>query len=221
MKVVFGGTFDPVHIGHVRMALELIEALQGSIPKDSAPRSVDFLPCYEAVHKSGVAASPDQRKAMLDLSILGSEQLALDERELRRRTPSFTVDTLRELRAELGAEPLVFAMGSDSASSMRYWRDIAEYAGLCHVVVMRRSQVEAGFCGDFFGSVGYELASSLTDLAKRPAGRVIELELKLLDISSSDIRERVASGRSIRYLVSGAVEQYICDNALYTKTLGG
>ena len=147
--------------------------------------------------------------------------MRLDERELRREAPSYTVDTLRELSSELGSEPLVLAVGSDSAISMSNWKEIEAYAQLCHVIVMRRPGVSSAFSSDFLCSVGFESANAISQLNESTSGLVFEVELKLLDISSSDIRTRVSEGRSIRYLVSGAVEQYICDNALYTKTLGG
>jgi nicotinate-nucleotide adenylyltransferase len=221
MRVIFGGTFDPVHVGHLRMAMELGELLGDAFPSASKPDLVDLLPCYEAVHKSGVAATPEQRKEMLKLSIPPESVLRLDERELRREAPSYTVDTLRELRLELGGEPLVLAMGSDSAISMPSWKEVEVYAQLCHVIVIRRPGDSSVFSNDFLCSVGFECASAIEQLNESASGLVFEVELKLLDISSSDIRTRVSEGRSIRYLVSGAVEQYICDNALYTKTLGG
>lgn len=207
MKVIFGGTFDPVHNGHLRMAIELAETLGG--------RQVHLLPCYQAVHKQGVGASPEQRLKMLHLATHDDALLAVDEREIRRETASYTIDTLRELRAQCTDETLVLAVGSDAAADMPRWREFSEFAALCHVVVMCRPGFhDAGVFGAL-EAYGFEQLQSVDALHSIKAGGLLDLRLNLLEISSSDIRTRIAQGKSVRYLVEGAVREFICDNGLY------
>ncbi len=210
MKVVFGGTFDPVHVGHLRMALELAQTLQ---QHDPAAR-VDLLPCFSAVHKDGVGASAADRVAMLRLALANEPLLALDSREIARGTPSFTIDSLRELRAELPQTPLAWVIGSDNLSAVQRWKDFADYSSLCHLIVLGRpghlmAQAEGLL------RVGFERVEQLPALYEAPCGRLLCLNLNALEVSSSYLRDCLETGRSIRYLVPDAVMHYICDNAVY------
>lgn len=207
MRVLFGGTFDPVHIGHLRMATELAESL--------AVDQVFFLPCYQAVHKSMVGGTPAQRLAMLRLSVKGNDRLAVDERELERQSASYTIDTLKELRRHNPDESLVLAMGSDAAKDLAGWRDADQFADLCHIVVMERPGHHDPSTTSAVEALNFSVAESVSTLKKTAFGRYLSLRLNLLEISSSDLRRRVLQGLSIRYLVEDAVLDYICDNKLY------
>lgn len=213
MKVMFGGTFDPVHNGHLRMAVELSEAL--------CVTEVALVPCYQAVHKSGVGASAEARLEMVQLATREDDLLIVDAREVRRKSPSYTVETLRELRAESPSRPLVLAVGNDAAADMPRWRDFRDYAGLCHVVIIARPGFHTSAGMKALTSQGFEQVDSAAALHSKACGLVLDLRLNLLEISSSDIRERIRAGKSIRYLVEGAVREFICDNGLYQPNLEG
>lgn len=201
MKTVLGGTFDPVHIGHLRLALELAELL-------SSP--VDLMPCYGAVHKDGVSASPQQRLEMLRLAVRGEPLLGVDAREIARQRPSYTIDSLRELRAEQGGEPVNLVIGSDNLTQLPGWKDAQEYAGLCHLIVVHRPGFEVS---DVLPE-GF-VRAPLDELNASPCGRICCVPIRGLDVASTQVRQCLAAGRSIRYLVTDAVHGYICDNALY------
>lgn len=209
MKVVLGGSFDPVHIGHLRLATELAERL-GCM--------VDLMPCNQAVHKAPQAATAAQRRDMLRLAVDDNALLNVDERELNRDSASYTITSLDQIRSEIGAvEPLIFVMGSDSADHFDTWQRAKDFASYAHVIVLRRP--DSASSADWlprFNSLGFRQAECLSSLNKEPSGLVVELSLSELDISSTTIRECVQQKHSIRYIVTDAVRQYICDNELYT-----
>lgn len=213
MKVVFGGTFDPVHVGHLRMANALAESL--------SVENVSMMPCYDAVHKRGVGASSEHRVNMLSLALKNDNLLSLDDRESRRGEASYTIDSLYELRAELGDESLCLVMGSDAANSLSSWSRVKEFSKLTHVVVISRPEAQGitlnqETIAEKLELLGFSLAMSLSELKKEVSvGRFVFIDLPLLDISSTYVRNRIKQGLSIRYLVTDAVRAYICDNALY------
>ncbi len=207
MKVVLGGTFDPVHLGHLRMAIELGEALRC--------QTVDLMPCYLAVHKDDVSASSTHRLAMLNRAISEEPGLAIDERELLKRGPSFTIDSLMDIRSEIGDEPLVLAMGGDSALQLESWYRSDELAQYAHIVVMERPGFRQN--SKVLSSLGFKPADSVKSLNGDRAGYSLQLQLNLLQISSTYIRRSVREGKNIRYLVPDAVADYICDNGLYQQ----
>ena len=212
MKVVFGGTFDPVHIGHLRMANALAESL--------SVKEVFMMPCYDAVHKHDVGASSECRKDMLALAAKNDTLVSLDDRESRRGKSSYTIESLLELRAELGEESLCFVMGTDAANGFSSWFRVNEFSKLTHVVVVNRVEarcdsIDQAAVAAKLESLGFSLSRSLNELKTEPAGKFIFLDLPLLEISSTDIRERIKQGLTIRYLVTDEVRGYICDNALY------
>jgi len=207
--VVFGGTFDPVHIGHLRMATELRCAVGVDV--------VHLMPCFQAVHKEVSATSAD-RLNMLALSIDGDSGLAIDKREIRRNKPSFTYDSLRELRKEISTSPMLLVMGSDSVQNLPSWRHADAFSALTNLLVIRRPGVEnqdGCFIKKTLGLLGFSKAGKLRDLKKTESGLYSELDLSALDISSTEIRSLTQARKSIRYLVKDAVRQYICDNELY------
>lgn len=210
MKVIFGGTFDPVHIGHLRMATELLSALEVN--------RISLMPCYKAVHKESVGASASERLAMLTLSCEEDEHILVDDREIRRGTASYTIDSIRQIREDGVEEPLCIVMGTDSALSLDSWCEIQSFASLTHVVVVRRpgeSEAELNLMRQKLSALGFTWADRSRDLHAKPCGLALLLELTQLDVSSSMIRASIKENKSIRYLVMGAVEKYICDNGLY------
>ena len=204
---VLGGTFDPIHFGHLRLALELKQSLGLS--------QMRLMPCHRPVHRGEPQVSSAQRAEMIRLALLDCPELTLDERELHRDTPSYTFDTLRSLRAELGAEvSLVWAMGTDAFAALDSWNRWQELLDYTHLVVIERP----GFSLPDAGPVARLLqqhrapASALDEL---PAGAIVLPSLRLLDISATGIRAQLAAGESAQFLLPESVRRYILAEGLY------
>jgi nicotinate-nucleotide adenylyltransferase len=203
---VLGGTFDPVHYGHLRPALEVYESLGLS--------ELRLIPCREPPHRPPPEAPPHHRLAMVERAITGVPGFRSDARELARPGPSFTVDTLGELRAEIGPEcPLLLVMGMDAFAGLHGWHRWREIAQLAHVVVAHRPGTAPTLDSPYL-----ELApatDSVAMLRRRAQGRVFFQPVTQLDISATGIRECLRAGRSPRFLLPGSVRHYIADHRLY------
>ena len=210
---LFGGTFDPVHFGHLRMALELRQAL--------AFDEMRLLPSHQPHHRDSPGVSAQQRRDMLALALHGCDELLLDERELRRAGPTFTVDTLEELRAELGAEVSIsFCMGLDSLLTLPVWHRWERLLQLAHLVVVTRPGWKLPADGEI-AELLRQHAGTPEQLHREPAGRLVVREQTLLPISATRIRQLLARGESPRFLLPEAVLQYIEDNQLYRMVAPG
>jgi len=185
---VLGGTFDPIHLGHLRAA-ENARAQLGL-------ETVLFVPARVPPHRAAPVASAWDRFAMLALATAGQREFVVSEIELEREGPSYTVDTVAALRERTGRAP-VLIVGADSYAEMGSWKDAARLQTLCSVAVVSRP------------------GGPQPTLAPRTAGRVHAVEGPALPISSSQIRERVAAGRGIRELVPGAVADFVEKRGLY------
>lgn len=131
MHVIYGGTFDPIHHGHLRLALEIGDRL--------GVDRVTLVPCHIPPHRGATGASPEQRLRLLELAIAGERQLCVDDRELVRGGASYTADTLRQLRAEIGPDrPLVMVVGTDAFAGLDRWDSWQQIPELAHIVVVRR-----------------------------------------------------------------------------------
>ncbi|MFC6632777.1 nicotinate-nucleotide adenylyltransferase [Microbulbifer taiwanensis] len=207
---LFGGTFDPVHFGHLRMALELRQALDFD--------EMRLVPSHQPRHRQTPGVSAGQRRQMLALALEGCDELQLDERELERPGPTYTVDTLEELRAELGDQVSIsFCMGLDSLLTLPSWHRWEQLLELAHLVVVTRPgwQLPAG--GEI-AAVLKRHRGTIGDLHTESRGRLVVREQTLLPISATHIRHLIGSGRSPRYLLPAAVLNYIDDNQLYRET---
>lgn len=233
---VLGGTFDPVHFGHLRPALEVRQAL--------GLRELRLIPLRQAVHRAQPLASPEQRLAMLRLAVQGEEGFLIDDRELRRAGESFTHDTLVDLRAELGREAgLCLLVGADAFRGFLSWHRPDDILALAHLIVMQRPPASGGggldsraeLATELGRELGTELDANLGaelrawieprrcrqvgDLAASPAGRVWFQEVTQLAISATHIRDLVARGLSPRYLLPDPVWDYIRVEGLYRPEL--
>jgi len=189
---VIGGTFDPIHIAHLIIAEAALEAL--------SLRQVVFVPAARPPHKDVGRLTPiGHRLEMVRLAIAGNPRLAVSDIEARRESPSYTIDTIRELRSGLGAaEEIHFIMGGDSLVEFFTWKDPLELLGACRFAVVPRPGV------------------SLDDADPRILDRATIIAAPEMSIASRDIRERARLGRTIRYLVPAPVESYIHEKKLYT-----
>ncbi len=204
---IFGGTFDPIHIGHLRMALEIKQQLQLD--------EMRLLPCYLPPHRPAPGATADERVAMLKLALQDCAGLLIDERELQRSNPSYTYDTLRELRAELGGQTSIcLCMGMDSFATLDSWHNWDQLLQLAHIVVVARPGwflPESGAIADLLNVH----RNSIEVIAQQAVGAIVLLEQRLLPISATDIRAQVHAGNSPQFLVPDAVWNYIRTNKLY------
>lgn len=204
----YGGTFDPVHHGHLAVARALAQALQAR---------VHLVPCADPPHRPPPGASAAQRVGMLRLALDHEPLLALDLREIRRAGASYTVETLRALREELGPDaPIAFAVGADAARGLPGWRDWTELPRLAHIVVMTRP----GHALDALPPALQALfdAARVSDpatLHARPAGAVLELAVPAVPVSSTQVRRQCALGAPLDGLVPPAVAAYIRAHGLY------
>jgi nicotinate-nucleotide adenylyltransferase len=208
MVGVFGGTFNPVHYGHLRSALELVERLQLD--------QLRLMPSAQPPHRDTPQCSAVHRAAMVELAVTGEPRLLCDVRELQRSGKSYTIDSLIELRGELGAQSvLCMVMGCDAVQEITKWHRWQELLDWAHIVVITRPGWElprTGVVAQWLQE--YRLGDSGA-LRQRPAGGIVIEELRPLAISSTEIRELLAAGRSARYLMPPSVLDYIKTHQLY------
>ena len=202
---ILGGTFDPVHNGHLRIALDALEQL--------GLAEVRLIPLAHAVHRDQPETPPELRLAMLQAATEGRPSLVADDRELRRTGPSYTVDTLRSLRADMPGRDLCLLLGDDAFAGFPGWRDPQGILQLANIAVLRRPDES----DPFTGAAGALLHARRVDTLQPGAtGQIRVLEVTQLDIASSDIRDRLRKGRSIDFLVPDAVLALIRRHALYS-----
>jgi nicotinate-nucleotide adenylyltransferase len=193
---ILGGTFDPIHHGHLVAAQEVAGSL--------ALARVLLIPVRQPPHKEEEpGASAEHRLAMVRLAAAGNPSFEVSTLEFDRSGPSYTVDTLRILASEQPDAELYFIVGMDSLADLPRWHDPGGILRLAHLVGVHRP----GWCP--------ESLSQLEAVVPEAAGRVQIIEIPELDISSTDIRERIRTGRSIKYLVPDAVANYINEQGLY------
>ena len=211
---ILGGTFDPVHHGHLRLAQEALEQC------DLA--EVRFIPGGTPPHRDAPCAAASHRLNMVRLALQGNASFVLDEREIHRTDPCYTVDTLRSLRVELGAQrPLCLLMGGDAFLSLHTWHEWNSLFELAHIVVVQRPGLPLGNAITTADSALRQqytarLAPVPRVLHESPSGAVVVLDMPLLEISATDIRRRCAEKKNIRYLLPDAVANYIQSHTLYT-----
>ncbi|MGB7801063.1 nicotinate-nucleotide adenylyltransferase [Buttiauxella sp.] len=209
LAALFGGTFDPIHYGHLRPV--------ESLAKQVALQHVTIMPNNVPPHRPQPLANSQQRKAMVELAIAQKPLFRLDDRELQRETPSYTVETLEQLRAEIGiTQPLAFIIGQDSLLSLQRWYRWETLLTLCHLLVCQRP--------------GYSLTmntpaeqqwleahqtSSVEQLHALPAGKIYLAQTPLYDISATDIRQRLEQHLPCDDLLPPAVAEFIRQHQLY------
>ncbi len=207
MRAILGGTFDPVHHGHLRAALDVAEACDCD---------VHLVPAARPPHREPPRVSGADRLRMLELAVAGQPRLAVDDREFRRAGPSYTVDTMRDLRREFGSDqPLLLLVGMDAFAGLSTWSRWTELFELAHVGVMTRPGHVPGFEAEVAAEWYARRVHSPAALASRPAGGVLPIDVTPLPISSTDLRARLAAGRGIEFLVPPAVVAYIRERGLY------
>jgi nicotinate-nucleotide adenylyltransferase len=206
---VFGGTFNPVHYGHLRSALELVERLQLD--------HLRLMPCAEPPHRGAPSCPAEHRAAMVELAVTGEARLVCDRRELTRPGPSYTITSLEEIRVELGhARALCLVMGGDALVHINTWHRWRELLDLAHIVVIARPGCDLPADGEVADWLSTHRLRDRRDLHGRSHGGVLLEELRPLAISSTEIRELLADGRSARYLVPEPVLDYIHAHSLYS-----
>jgi len=204
---LFGGTFDPVHFGHLRAAVEAQEILD--------VEDFRLLPSGTPALRPDTHASARHRLAMLQLAVEGRSGLRVDDRETRRSGKSYMADTLRELRQEAPQSPLMLLIGQDAANALDKWHEWKSLFELSHLVIMRRPDSAVSWTGEVGRQMEKRLVDAAQELREKPAGLVLPLEVTQLAISSTDIRRRLHSGQSASYLLPASVIQYIEQNRLY------
>ncbi|MBI1904048.1 MAG: nicotinate-nucleotide adenylyltransferase [Planctomycetia bacterium] len=198
---VFGGTFDPVHLGHLLLA----ESCRESCRLDR----VWFVPAGQPPHKTNHALTPaEKRIEMLKLAIGGHEAFDICRLEIDRPGPSYSYETLAAIRQQQPGAELFFLMGSDSLADLPTWREPAKICELAELVVVRRAGAE----GPDWSRIEGLASKDRIDRFRRGA-----VEMPLVDIKSRDIRRRVAEGRSIRFMTPRAVEVYVQAQGLYLE----
>lgn len=204
---LFGGTFDPIHLGHLRTALELKAGL--------GLAEIRFTPCGLPPHGKEPAASAALRRDMILAAIDGEPGFRLDERELAKSSPAFTVESLEALRTELPDQPLAFIVGMDAFTGIGRWHRCGELIGLAHIIVVSRPGAalpDTGYAAELLAAHRVEDPAALS---AAPAGCVLVQPVTPLDISSSAIRAFLHHNGSPRFLVPDAVSRIIETSGCY------
>lgn len=206
---IYGGTFDPIHYGHLRTALDVKEAV--------GLDEIRLIPCQIPPHRGTPGATPEQRLAMLRAALTGAEPgFRIDTRELERAGPSYMVDTLGSIRADIGAaEPLCLIVGLDAFLGLHRWHRWRQLFELAHILVMRRPGPVPDLPDELRAGLDSRATATPEPLRQRPAGLIHFVPVTQLDISATQIRRAIATGRSARYLAPDAVLDLIRRLDLY------
>jgi len=206
---IFGGTFDPIHFGHLRTAFELMQAL------DLA--ELRFIPAGNPPHRAMPLCDARHRVEMVRAATAGQPGFVVDDRETRREGPSYSVLTLRELRAEWPGRPVCMIVGMDAFLGLPQWHEWQDVLRLAHLVVAHRpgwSIPSSGTLGELLAACG---TGEPRDLHAAEAGRVLVHPVTQLEISSTDLRDIIVAGRDPRYLLPDPVRDIIRATGCYVR----
>ena len=208
---LLGGTFNPIHFGHLRMAQELAEALQLN--------EVRFIPSANPPHRTSPTVSAKHRAQMVKLAIEDNPLFQLDTRELSRTGASYTIDTLLSLREELEAETrLVLFMGTDAFRQLETWHRWQELLDHCHIALVQRPHtIREALSKTLETYLSAHYSEQTNDLQDVPSGCITMQPMTALDISSTAIRQRMQQGLSLRYLMPDNVIHFLQNQALYNN----
>lgn len=206
---ILGGTFDPIHFGHLRIALEFYQQLSLD--------EVRFIPCQKPVLAKFAQTTWQQRLAMLQLALHDQPAFVIDERELQRKTPSYTVETLISLRTEFSHSSLYLLLGSDTLPTLDQWYRWQELIHYAHLIIAQRPNSPSLPPNSPITQYLQQYTThDLHQLANTTHGYVYSLPVTALDISATAIRQQVSSGQNPRYLLPDAVLDYIRQEKLYS-----
>lgn len=204
---IFGGTFDPIHYGHLRTAFEMLQALDFE--------TVRFVPCGDPPHRGTTFADAGLRFRMVEAAIAGQQGFVSDNRELRRDGPSYSVDTLEELRGEFPGRSLGLIVGMDAFLGLPKWYRWDEILDFAHIVVAHRPGWRAPDIGPLGDLIAERGTHKIDDLHNTTHGRIHIHAVTQLEIASTEIRELVAAGRDPRFLMPDAVRDVIEETGVY------
>jgi nicotinate-nucleotide adenylyltransferase len=206
---IFGGTFDPIHYGHLRTALELSHALD--------LERVHFVPCANPPHRNAPTTAARLRWRMVEAAVAGEPDFVADAREIERNGVSYTVETLESFRREFPREPLCVLLGMDAFLQLPQWHRSSELLTLAHVVVAHRPGWQAPSSGALGALLGERRTATAADLKAAPAGRVHVQPVTQLEISSTDLRASIRRGLDPKFLMPEAVRQIIMETECYAE----
>jgi nicotinate-nucleotide adenylyltransferase len=204
---IFGGTFDPVHYGHLRTAYELRHKL--------AFDEVRFIPCANPPHRDAAVTDSAIRLRMLQVALAAEPGFLIDERELKRPGPSYSVDTLQSLRAEQPDVPLCLLLGMDAFLDLPTWHQWDRLLGLAHIVVAHRPGWQAPYEGTLGKLIRRHRTAGPGDLREATAGRIHIEPVTQLEVSSTELRRSIRAGIQPKYLLPDSVWRIIVETDCY------
>lgn len=206
---IFGGTFDPIHYGHLRSAFELLQALELD--------HVRFVPSADPPHRGGTFAPAELRLRMVTVAVAGQRGFIVDDCEFSREGPSYTIDTLAAMRAEHPQRSLCLVTGMDAYLGLTSWHRWDEILEMAHIVVAHRpgwKLPDTGELGELLTAHGTD---DMADLHGRPAGCIYDHAVTQLEIASTAIRDLIAAGHDPRFLMPDSVRDVILENGCYAS----
>ena len=204
---LFGGTFDPIHYGHLRTAFELWQELRLA--------EIRFMPTGSPPHREQPYATPELRLAMVEAAVASQPAFVVDDREVRRTGVSYSVDTLTEVRKEFPDRSLCLLLGMDAFLGRPNWHRWRELLDLAHIVVAHRPGWKAPTMGPLGEVMVDHGTGTIRDLHQNPSGRVYVHAVTQLEISSTELRQLIIAGRDPQYLVPEEVRQIIQETRCY------
>lgn len=206
-EFVFGGTFDPVHFGHIEI-VELLSNFERRWP-------IRVIPCAVPALKSTPQVSFEHRVAMLKLALNRYPQVVIDERESHRQQTSYTVDTLHSLRMEQPATELIFVVGADSLADIEHWYQWQKLRSLCHLLVLNRPGYSIESLQNKITASGFLLVTNFTKLCQLKCGNLLALTMPERPQSSTEIRNTVINNQPLDSMLPQSVIEYIGNHHLY------
>ncbi len=210
--VIFGGTFDPPHMGHIRTAIAVQSHMQFE-------RFI-FLPCKTPVLKHASTATTRQRIHMLNLALAPYPEFSIDLREIERDSPSYMVYTLQSFRTEYGNDvSLTLLLGMDAFLQLPQWHDWSSILKLCNLLVIKRGNGVHNITSEIKSLLKMHETFDNAELLNHPCGKIYQYNAGEYLISSSDLREKIAAGKEVSDCLSESVYEYINKAAIYTHKL--
>ena len=206
---LLGGTFDPVHKGHLNLALTSLEELQLD--------AIHLLPCGQPVHRHGLIASSKNRLTMLEMAVNEYSNITIDDRECRTKTPSYALTSLTDIRREKPELKLYYILGLDAFNDFSSWHRWQEIFSLVHIIVAERPGYRLQLAKELQEEVDMRKVDSIENMKRFEEGRIFFAELGMLEISSTMIKEKILANESLDEFLPNPIIDYIRTQEIYSR----